>query len=142
MDYPLLSPEIPGEFDGVSPDLVALIRHSRSEKAQLRQLERMRAMAAAERSDDHVLDTLDERIRSLDVSRVKLLHGIAGLVPGYNIALGFAVETLGFDEASGTVRYCKRRKGCFTFGMPRQSIISVWVDVPNGKVERAEPIDW
>jgi hypothetical protein len=65
-------------------------------------------MAAAESSDDHVRDRIDEQIRSLDASRISPLGSIATLALGYNVALRFAVDNLAFDVALGTASFCKR----------------------------------
>lgn len=91
---------------------------------------------------DHVLAELDRRIADLSTSRAALLHDIAKLTPGYSVALEWAVKNMGFDKAIGTVRYNKRRGGCYTFGMPSQPVMGVWVDVASGAVVRCGPIDW
>lgn len=91
-------------------------------------------------ANECMLERIDQRIACLEASRVQLLHSIAELVPGYSIALGFAVGNLAFNEAHGTVRYCKRRDGCFTFGMPGQPVNAVWV--VGGIVKRSEPMEW
>jgi hypothetical protein len=82
----------------------------------------------------------DGRIADLIAWRASVLHAIAKQIPGYDVALAWAVENLGFDLAAGTVRFNKRRDGCFTFGMPGRPVMAVWVD--GGKVVRAEPIAW
>jgi hypothetical protein len=89
-----------------------------------------------------MLDHLDRRITDLSVSRVKLLHSIAKLTPGYSFAGGYAVENPGFDEAVGTIRFNKRRDGCYTFGMPGKPMMAVWIDLVSGAVVRSGPIDW
>jgi hypothetical protein len=71
-----------------------------------------------------------------------LLHDIAKQTPGYAVALHWAVEKYGFDVAVGTVRYNKRRDGCYTFGMPGRPVMAVWVDARDGSLVRAGPIDW
>lgn len=134
----MISPEKLGEFDGLSVEMISLIRQSRSEKVELRLLERDRALAAISASQ-RVLDRIDERVHRLDASRVQLLHSIARLVPGYSVALAWAVKNMGFDPDMGTVRYYKRR-GCFTFGMPGRPVMAVCVH--DGEVIRADEIDW
>jgi hypothetical protein len=135
VDHLLISPEIPGEFAGLSREVVTLIRHSRREKVALCVLERERALVAAS-APQAVLDRIDEQIRRLDQSRVGMLGCIASLVPGYSLARQHAVCTFGFDPAVGTIRFNKRRGRCFTFGMPGQPVIAIWVQ--NGEVVRAE----
>ena len=82
---------------------------------------------------DHLLDELDRRIADLSANRVTLPHSIAKQTPGYAVALQWAV---------GTIRFNKRRDGCFSFGMPGQLAIAVWVDSASGTVTRSEPIIW
>jgi hypothetical protein len=142
IDYPLISPERPDEFDNVDPELVELIRHLRREKVELHDIERKRVKIDAESSGtarSKMLDKMDERIAELYASRRKLLHEVAKMTPCYPAALRYAVNKYGFNEAIGTARYNKRRGGCYTFGMPGMPVMAVWVDA--GAVVKAEPID-
>jgi hypothetical protein len=134
-------PEKPGEFDCVSVELITRTRCSRREKVELRLLERERALLVG-RANECVLEKTDKRIRSLDASRVVLLGGIETLVPVYPMAHERAVENNDFIEAVGTVRFNRRRDGCFTFGMSLGDVIAVWVDKAAGSVVRSEAIDW
>lgn len=107
------------------------------------QLERERITLSSESDSparDHMLENLDQRLDQSKKNMTKLMSDIAKLTPDYSIALAWAVQNMGFDEATGTVRFNRRRKNCYTFGMPGQPVIAVWVE--QGKVSRAEPIDW
>ncbi len=137
MDYPLISAETPGELDSLSFEMIALIRQLRSEKAGLHRLERERVMLPD--ASQTLRDEIDARIALLDKNRQVLCSRIAKLAPGYDNALQWAIHTMKFDEAIGTIRYNYRRDGCFTFGMPNRLVMAVWVQ--GGSVVRAEPID-
>lgn len=143
MKHPYISPEKPGEFEGVTPALAALIRYFREAKALHHQLERERIALASEppsEARDHMLETLDNRIDETNKNMVGLMTDIAKLTPDYAVALAWAVKNMGFDEGIGTVRFNKRRDNCYTFGMPGKPVMAVWVE--GGKVVRTEPIDW
>jgi len=58
------------------------------------------------------------------------------------VPLHWAIENYGFDEAIGTVRFNKRRGGCYTFGMPGMATVAIWVNAQDGTVVRSGPIDW
>lgn len=118
--------------------MIDLVQRLRREKTELQRLERERIVLAD--APQYVLDRIDARIASLDASHRMLLCQIAKMVPGYNIALHWAVGNMGFNEAVGTVRYNRRRGGCFTFGMPDRAVIAVWVE--GGRVVRSKTIDW
>jgi hypothetical protein len=135
----LISPEKPGEFDGLPVEMITLIRRVRCEKVEMHQLERERIQLAGV-ARQAVLDQIEIRMAELDASRKVLLGRIAKLMPGYNNALRWAQANMGFDEAIGTVRFNKRRDGCITFGMPGQPVMAVWVE--GGEVVRSETIDW
>jgi len=124
-------------------ELDSLLDRSRIEKKELQHLEHERVLLSREpasASRDHSLAKLDLRIEELDASRKILLHEIAKLTPGYAAALQYAIKDLGFDPAVGTVRFNKRRGGCYTFGMPGMATVAIWVE--NGSVVRSGPIDW
>lgn len=118
--------------------MIDLVQRLRLEKAELQRLERERIVQTD--APQVVLDRIDARIASLDASRRVLLCQIAKMAPGYGPALRWAAENIAFDESKGTVRFNRRRGGCFTFGMPDRAVIAVWVE--GESVVRAEPIDW
>jgi lipoate-protein ligase B len=127
----------------MTPELEALLDRCRTEKAELRRCEQTRVALGLEPESagrDHMLAELDRRIAVLTANRTTLLHDIAKLTPGYSIALRYAVEMLGFAPTEGTVRFNRRRGGCYTFGLPGQPVMAVWVDVASGAVLRAEPL--
>jgi hypothetical protein len=87
MDCSLISPEKPGEFDGVSPELVTLIRQARAEKAERFQLDRDRVGI----TNNRVLMMIDKRLEELRWSRLELLHEIARRTEGFSWATFFAL---------------------------------------------------
>jgi hypothetical protein len=103
----------------VTPTLQVLLDRCRAEKAELRRCEKARVALGLEPESvgrNHALAEIDRRIAALSASRVTLLHDIAKQTPGYAVALHWAVEKYGSDVAVGTVRYNKRRDGCYTDG--------------------------
>jgi len=125
-------------LDGLSIEMITLIRQVRSEKIELHLLERERIRLAGS-ARQAVLDQIDRRLAKLDTSQNVLFGRIAKLVPGYDAALRWACDIAGFDDAVGTVRYNKRRNGCFTFGMPGRPVRAVWVI--DGEVVHANTVD-
>ena len=118
--------------------MIDIVQRLRLEKAELQRLERERIVQTD--APEAVLDRIDARIASLDASRRVLLCQIAKMAPGYGIALHWAVRNMAFDESIGTIRFNRRRGGCFTFGMPDRAVIAVWVE--GGRVVRSKTIDW
>ena len=105
-------------------ELEVLLDRSRIKKTELRRLEQQRVVLLLKPGSDG----RDHLIGELTASRAALLHDIAKQTPGYAVASHWAVEKYGFDVAVGTVRYNKRRDGCYTFGMPGRPVMAVWVD--------------
>ncbi len=136
-----VSPEKPGEFDGLDPDTVEFIRKARKVKAEMRfyqaqLVEIQNELESPGRS--YTAAQLETRINALRDERTVLLYEIARRQPGYGLAIYWAHHMLFLPIPKCTVRYYKRdpnkkgRSGCFTFGTPNGVVYRFWVDLTGG----------
>ena len=142
MEHPLISPEKPGEFDGVPDYLVTLIRQARLMKVERHQLDRDRVSVSSEPESvgrTQTLERIDKRLIEVRATREDLLYQIATSTPGWPYAAFWAIESMGIDIKKCTIRYYKPRPGdwenrakndCYTFGDSR-GVYKVFVNSKN-----------